>query len=43
MTKDNKREYVSDKFVNAFEFTHSHKESAEMAEKLARIKYPNVT
>ena len=37
------REYVSDKFVNAFEFTHSHKESAEMAEKLARIKYPNVT
>ena len=37
------REYVSDKFVNAFEFTHSHKESTEMAEKLARIKYPNVT
>ena len=35
------REYVSDKFVNAFEFTHSHKESAEMAEKLARIKYSN--
>ena len=23
--------------------TFSHKESAEMAEKLARIKYPNVT
>lgn len=37
------REYVSDKFVNAYEFTHSHKESAEMAEKLARIKYPNAS
>ena len=33
------REFVLDKFVNAFEFTGSHKQASEMAQKLARKKY----
>lgn len=33
------REFILDKFTNAFEFTCSHKESAEMAYKLAKRKF----
>lgn len=33
------REFVLEKFVNAYEFTGSHKEAGAMAEKLARKKY----
>ena len=33
------REFVLDKFVNAYEFTGSHKTAMEMTEKLARKKY----
>lgn len=33
------RKFVMDKFVNAYEFTHSHKESAAMAYKLAYDTY----
>lgn len=33
------REYVFNKFVNAYEFTNSHKTSKEMALKLAKKKY----
>jgi len=33
------REFVLEKFTNAFEFTCSHKESAEMAYKLAKRKF----
>ena len=34
------RQYVLDKFVNAYEFTGSHKESYNLALKLAKKKYP---
>ena len=33
------REFVFNKFVNAYEFTNSHKTSKEMALKLAKKKY----
>lgn len=33
------RQFVMDKFVNAYEFTHSHKEAAAMAYKLAYDTY----
>lgn len=33
------REFVLDKFINAFEFTGSHKEAKNMALKLAKKKY----
>lgn len=33
------REFVMEKFINAFEFTRSHKSAGEMALKLAKEKY----